>query len=253
MAVDEALLLAFDPASSLPVLRLYGWEPPALSLGRFQDAAAVLDLPRCRAEGVPIVRRITGGGVIYHADELTYSIVCATHHLPPTPSIRESFRHLTAFLLRFHERLGLHPRYAADHGHGRRLGERTPYCFAGHESYDILIGGRKIGGNAQRRLKEVVFQHGSIPLVNRAEGGGAFMREQPRGIGAQTVSLREAGVEMGEAELKMLLAASFREAMEVQLREERLVTAEEERLAELGEKYRDEGWNLRGEMPERRL
>lgn len=246
MAVDEALLLSFDPASSQPILRLYGWKPPALSLGRFQDAAAVLDLDRCRAGGVPIVRRITGGGVIYHADELTYSIVCAPPHLPPTPSIKESFRHLTAFLLTFYGKLGLHPRYAADHGGDRRLGERTPFCFAGHESHDILIGGRKIGGNAQRRLKEVIFQHGSIPLVNRAEEGGAFMRERPLAIGEGTVSLCEAGVAGGEAELKILLAESFREGMAVLLQEDPLSPREESTVGELLGKYLDDRWNLDG-------
>ena len=64
MAIDEALLCSFDPISSQPVLRLYGWNPPTLSLGRFQKAAEVLDLERCTAEGVAVVRRMTGGGVI---------------------------------------------------------------------------------------------------------------------------------------------------------------------------------------------
>ena len=107
MAIDEALLDAFDPGRSAPVLRLYGWRPPALSLGRFQDPPSVLDLDRCRADGVPVVRRITGGGVIYHADELTYAIVCAPHHLPAASTIKETFRHLTGFLLAFYRSLGL--------------------------------------------------------------------------------------------------------------------------------------------------
>ena len=75
MAIDEALLRSFDPVSSPPILRLYGWSPPALSLGRFQKADQVLDLERCRADGVAVVRRVTGGGVIYHADELTLSLI----------------------------------------------------------------------------------------------------------------------------------------------------------------------------------
>ena len=172
MAIDEALLRSFDPESSLPVLRLYGWNPPALSLGRFQNAAEVLDLERCRADGVAVVRRVTGGGVIYHADELTYSLVCAPYQIPPASSVKDSFRVLTGFLLAFYRTLGLDAAYAVDAvPEGTRLGERTAFCFAGRESFDILADGRKIGGNAQRRLKGVIFQHGSIPLQNRAVTG----------------------------------------------------------------------------------
>jgi len=248
MAVDEALLLSFDPVDSPPLLRLYGWRPPALSLGRFQDAAGVLDLDRCRAVGVPIIRRISGGGVIFHADELTYSIVCSQRHLPPASSIKESFRHLTAFLLVFYGKLGMDPRYAVDLRHGRRLGERTPFCFAGRESYDILIDGKKIGGNAQRRLKEVIFQHGSIPLRNRAEEGAGFMKERPHGIREQTITLAEADIEKDEAEFNFLLAESFREGMGVTLQEDRLSGRETDAAGKLREKYRDDRWNLFGEI-----
>ena len=249
MAVDEALLLSFDPSVSLPILRFYGWNPPALSLGRFQDAAAVLDLERCRAAALPLVRRISGGGVIYHGDELTYSIVCAPHHLPPSTSIKESFRILTGFLLLFYTKLGLFPSYAMDIRQGGHLGERTPFCFAGQESYDILIQGKKIGGNAQRRLKQVIFQHGSIPLLNRAEEGGSFMAEKPEGIGEQTYSLAQAGIAGDVDVLNSLLADSFREGMGVVLEEGGLTVAEEYKRDELREKYRNDGWNLQGVWP----
>jgi len=100
MAIDEALFRCFDPAVSRPVLRLYGWQPPALSLGRFQKAGDDLDLARCRADNLTIVRRITGGGAIWHADELTYSLVCAPSQIPP--AVQEGFlRVLTAFCWAF--------------------------------------------------------------------------------------------------------------------------------------------------------
>jgi lipoate-protein ligase A len=249
MAVDEALLTAFTASDSAsPVLRLYGWEPPALSLGRYQRAAEVLDLPRCADAQVPIVRRITGGGVIWHADELTYSIVCAPRHLPAGLSVKESFRALTSFLIRFYELLGIPAAWAryADGG-SETLGERTAFCFAGRESYDILIDGRKIGGNAQRRLKNTVFQHGSIPLHNRVAEGVGFMREKPAGIGAATTSLGDEGIVTSRDDLAALLARAFREAMGVEAVVDRL-TGDEQRLADRleQEKYRDERWNLDG-------
>ena len=228
MAVDESLLACFDPAVSAPVLRLYGWHPPAFSLGRFQDAGQVLDMEKCRAAGIPVVRRITGGGVIYHADELTYSLVCAPRQVPPARTVKDSFRVLTAFLLRFYEKLGLTARYAVDlYPAGSRLGERTPLCFAGREAYDIMVAGRKIGGNAQRRLKNVIFQHGSIPLRNFAAYGAGFLREPPAGIEEGAGALLDFRVEIPREEMRHLMAEAFSETFSVVLRKEKL-TAEEE-------------------------
>lgn len=249
MAVDEALLLAFDPIVSAPVLRLYGWNPPALSIGRFQNAHEVLDLESCNVRNVPVVRRITGGGVIYHADELTYSLVCAPRNIPPALSIKESFRVLTSFLLRFYEKLGLAACYAVDAAPaGARLGERTDFCFAGKESYDILINGRKIGGNAQRRLKNAIFQHGSIPLVNRAVEGAGFLRKQQAGIGDQTASLADFLEDRNEGALKRVMEAAFRDALGAGLRPVTLTSEEKSLVAELKtRKYDRMKWNHVGE------
>jgi len=248
MAVDEALLRSFDPATSLPILRLYGWNPPALSLGRFQKAAEVLDLQRCRADGVAVVRRVTGGGVIYHADELTYSLVCAPEQIPPATSIKDSFRVLTGFLLAFYRGLGLDAAYAADVvPEGTRLGERTAFCFAGKESFDIIANGLKIGGNAQRRLKGIIFQHGSIPLHNRAATGLSYMRDQAPEHAEGTLSLVECGVHADVKCLEESLAAAFGSYFGVELRSDSLSAPEQadmERL--LLNKYSTEQWNLEG-------
>jgi len=248
MAVDEALLRSFDPATSLPVLRLYGWEPPAMSLGRFQRADGVLDLERCRVDGLAVVRRVTGGGVIYHADELTYSLVCAPGQIPPAASLKDSFRVLTGFLLAFYRRLGLEPAYALDVvADGTLLGERTHFCFAGRESFDILVDGSKIGGNAQRRPRGVIFQHGSIPILNRAGAGLAYMRERSPRLVHGVVSLADCGVCAAREQLQAELVAAFRECFNVELREEPLSAAEQESAKALvTKKYSTDLWNLEG-------
>ena len=248
MAIDEALLDSFDPERSTPVLRLYGWNPPALSFGRFQDAGKVLNLERCRADGVSVVQRITGGGVIYHADELTYAIVCAPQHLPAETTIKESFRFLTGFLLTFYRELGLPAAYAADMPEEMpRLGKRTPFCFAGRESYDILIDGRKIGGNAQRRMKNAVFQHGSIPLMDRVATGIGFLRERPSGLDRSVADLTMLGVNIPEEGLKKRLAAAFAGAIGGTLVPSEMTAAERERAAWLiSGKYASGNWNRNG-------
>ncbi|MBI2355411.1 MAG: lipoate--protein ligase family protein [Deltaproteobacteria bacterium] len=248
MAIDEALLRSFDPATSLPVLRIYGWEPAALSLGRFQKGAEVLDLERCRAEALPVVRRITGGGAIYHADELTYSIVCAPSQIPPASSIKDSFRVLTGFLLAFYRGLGLRAAYAVDAlPSGTRLGERTPFCFAGKESFDILVGGGKIGGNAQRRQKGTIFQHGSIPLVNRAETGLSYMRQRVPEQARDATSLRDCGVCATGETVGQGLASAFKGHFGVELDNDTLNGQERQIAGELLlRKYSTELWNLEG-------
>lgn len=249
MAIDEALLRSFDPATSPPVLRLYGWNPPTLSLGRFQNAAEVLDLERCRAVGVAIVRRVTGGGVIYHTEELTYSLVCAPSQIPPASSIKDSFRVLTGFLLAFYRRLGLDVVYAIDGApEGTRFGERTPFCFAGKESFDILTAGRKIGGNAQRRVKGAIFQHGSIPLHNRAMTGLSYMRDQSPACAEGTTSLAECGVTAGREHLAREIASAFSDYFDVKLESDTLSDREQaERDVLCVQKYSSELWNLKGE------
>ena len=218
MAIDEALLNCFAPGVSLPVLRLYGWDPPAFSCGRFQDPGAFLNLDQCQRDAVPVVKRITGGGIIYHAQELTYSLVCPADAIPDSRSVKAAFSHLTSFLLVFYRRLGLAPCHAAHyHQDGRRLGERTPLCFAGTESCDILLGGRKIGGNAQRRLKETIFQHGSIPLEQMAGVGARYLPVPVPGLLEATTALADEGILLPREELASLLAHSFAEQMGVSL------------------------------------
>ena len=249
MAVDEALLACFDPKESLPVLRLYGWNPPAFSLGRYQHAAAVLDLARCSEQGIRVVRRITGGGVIYHAEELTYSIVCAPRHIPQVRTVKESFERLCGFLLLTYRTLALDARFAVEHKYEHaKLGVREAFCFAGKEEYDIIVNGRKIGGNAQRRRKETIFQHGSIPLRSRVAEALEFLRVKPSGLEQSTASLAELGVVITAEELKDIVLASFRESLDVDLSPAAL-TLQESGIADAlrAGKYDSTSWNVTGD------
>ena len=76
MALDETLLCAVQDRAS-PILRLYGWDPPSVSLGYAQDAETELDVSACNAAGVDVVRRPTGGRAVLHWQELTYSVICS--------------------------------------------------------------------------------------------------------------------------------------------------------------------------------
>jgi len=160
MALDEVLAESVR-AGAGPFLRFYTWEPGTLSLGRFQNPETGLSLA---SRGVPRVRRLTGGGGIWHESELTYSLGCTQVDVGVT-GVKPSFERLCGFLLDTWVGLGWDARFAKDGAVPGPLGTFTPACFAGQEEYDILVHGKKLGGNAQRRDRTSIFQHGSIPLV----------------------------------------------------------------------------------------
>src|SRR5262245_45051045 len=123
MSVDEALLLAAP--GSPPALRLYTWTEPSVSLGFRQAEPAWLW--RCEALGVPVVRRVTGGGAVLHAGDLTYSVV-APLDAPELPGdLRGSYEWIRAQLIRGLERAGL----AAQRSRAQAGSDRLELCFAG--------------------------------------------------------------------------------------------------------------------------
>jgi lipoate-protein ligase A len=250
MATDETLLCLFAPQTCAPILRTYGWAPPALSLGRFQSTDEVLDLDNCYNNSVAVVRRISGGGAIYHVDELTYSIVCSLEQIPSTTSVKESFRVLTGFLIDFYRTLGLNASFAVDTvSDAERLGVRTAFCFAGKESFDILIDGRKIGGNAQRRQKNVIFQHGSIPLINRTQQGLQYMKDRSPRYAENNVALSECGVPADITALKRMFVEVFSRHLGVEIFASCLSQDEQRMSRDLQtKKYMSDSWNLRGEV-----
>lgn len=158
MAADEALLrLAREPT-----LRFYGWDPAAISLGRFQGRRE--DLSPLLGSGMPVVRRMTGGGAIVHASELTYSLTLPCHH-PVLRGVarRASYSVLHAPIARTLERLGV-PVSARPSG---ETGSHTPLlCFLRATDLDLLAAGRKLLGSAQRRTGARLLQHGSL-LIHR--------------------------------------------------------------------------------------
>jgi lipoate-protein ligase A len=162
MAVDEAILRAVAAGSQPPTLRFYGWSPACLSLGRNQPLADA-DLAACRAAGIDVVRRPSGGQAVLHADELTYSVVLMQTDPRSEGGVLEAYRRISDGLLLGLEALGV----AAIQAVGQRGGNHTttPICFETPSEYEVTVGGRKLVGSAQWRSRGGVLQHGSLPLV----------------------------------------------------------------------------------------
>lgn len=160
MAVDDYLFHSL-PESGCTYLRFYRWKRPTVSLGYSQNARRVVDLKYCEEQGIDIVRRMTGGKLVLHHKEVTYSI-CSSDGETFTSKLIDSYRLISEALMRGLERMGLKP-CLADAPPNSYLRGNLP-CFSYPARNEVEVNGKKIIGSAQKRAGSRFIQHGSIPL-----------------------------------------------------------------------------------------
>jgi lipoate-protein ligase A len=255
MAVDEALLWAAAETGAPPTLRFYGWRPPAVSLGYFQEADGEVDREEIARRGWGLVRRPTGGRAILHDDEVTYSVVIAEELLEHGQSVMGSYREISHGLELGLQQLGLAAALgetAADPEHRQAARDLPTVCFAQASRCDLVAAGRKVVGSAQVRKRGVILQHGSVPLTIRVEdqlavmpGRGASKRSEAQLSQAAQGIAEALGQPLGFAQLARALAGGFEEAFGIVLQEGDLTAAERAKAGQLREgKYAREEWNL---------
>ncbi len=214
MALDE-LLLTELAGGATPLLRIYSWDRPAASFGYSQAPAAVL------RKGFELVRRPTGGGVVYHDDDLTYTIAIPAGHPLTRLDRMRSYKILHEVVLDALRSLGVHAGLAPE---GLAPHDRaTLQCFVSPSPHDVVAdGGPKLAGAAQRRTRQGILHQGSIALK-----AGCDAKSVAEALIASTAKLLKAELSPFEASKTLLDSAS--------------------QLADL--KYRSEAWNLRKENP----
>jgi lipoate-protein ligase A len=160
MAIDDFLFrsLSSDPQT---YLRFYRWERPTVSLGYSQDIQKVVDVEYCQKQGIDIVRRMTGGKLVLHHKEVTYSL-CSSDKETFTSTLADSYRLISQALMQGFEKMGLKS-YLADAPHDSYVRGNLP-CFSYPARNEIEVEGKKIVGSAQKRAGSKFIQHGSIPL-----------------------------------------------------------------------------------------
>jgi len=175
MALDEALLLL---GAEQPTLRFYTWKPEALSLGYFQRFEDVAE----REQASCVVRRMTGGGAIHHANELTFSIAAPLAHPLYRGPVAASYERVHAALAAGLERVGVR---AHERGDEALASDRpaSGMCFHRSTAFDLAWDGAKGVGTAQRRTGGRVLHHGSIKLGRTAlEGPIATLWDHAPGL-----------------------------------------------------------------------
>ena len=210
LALDEALL-----RSGEQTLRLYGWDPPGLSLGFFQRAAEFSDI-----EGFHLVRRPTGGGAIAHTGELTLAWIGARRRVE---AVYETINGIVAGAL---QRIGIEVEL------GSAEPEAAPegLCFDSHTRYDLMAAGRKLFGSAQRRGGDRFLVHGTLVL-------------EPNPLSEGAISIREVlGRAVARAEVEQaILAATPWEFSEANPTDDEWAHANRLVL----ERYGNEAWTFR--------
>ncbi len=252
MAIDEALMRLRAEGVSPNTIRIYRWMPPAVSIGYRQEAREAADVSACRRLGVDIVRRITGGGAVYHDYrwELTYSVVVDEGNPRVPRDLLESYMEICAGLVEGLRRLGLEA----------ELRSSLPLCSVLRPGrygslVDVVVGGRKICGSAQARRWGVVLQHGTIlvdadfNVMFQVLGVDMSRAEEAR---SQLTTIRgELGRRVGFAEVAEAIKSGFEDALGVRLRRGWLNSQELKAASKLlREKYRRDEWNLK--TPSRR-
>ena len=255
MAVDEALLWSVAAGLAPTTLRLYGWEPPAVSLGYFQAVEGQVDRAEIARRGWGLVRRPTGGRAILHHHEVTYSVVIAASALERGDSTMGSYRELSRGLELGLQRLGLAAALGetlADPAHRDSAKTLPAVCFAQAGRGDLVAEGRKVVGSAQVRREGTILQHGSVPITLDLADQIAVM-PGPRDRPESQEGLARAARGIGEllerplsfAELSAALVLGFTEAFGVTLEPAPLTAAEAEKASELrATKYATDAWNL---------
>ncbi len=262
MALDETIYLRAREGLAPPTIRFYAWSPPAVSLGYFQSWEGEFDEAACRARGVEVYRRITGGRAVLHDDEVTYSVTAGAG-AGFAPGVLPVYLRIGTALAAGLEGMGLEvemarpsPRRAwgeAQEGTAGGAPGHHPVCFSSAAGYEITCRGRKIVGSALKRDGESFLQHGSILLAGHGRKlaellGERYRDSAPGAPEAASGGLRDLlGREVSYREVVDAMAAGFARAWETELvpaapdEMERALASQLER-----EKYLSPEWNLRG-------
>jgi lipoate-protein ligase A len=271
MAIDEALAEAVGNGSSPPVVRLYGFSPPTLSLGRFQKAKGQYSASRLARDGVTLVRRPTGGHAVLHDDELTYSVALSKDSganppggganppgggaNPPAGGAnppgggaliggarkREVYLFIARILLHGLANLGI----SGTINSAQRGDIHNPDCFGSAGEYEIAgADGKKLIGSAQMTTRRAILQHGSIPLQNPGQRVFLYLEAaQPLDAHSPSCLNEEAGRVLTFEEVREAFARAFRD--DLGARDSDLLPAERESADRiLRDKYQTDKWNL---------
>ncbi len=242
MAIDEAVFRARIEKLVPDTLRFYRWSRSTVSVGRFQRVEDEIQLDNCKKLNVDVVRRITGGGTVYHdaEREVTYSVVAGKRELG-TEDVGAIYARIYSGLAEALRTLGV----VADFSEGDA--KNCP---------NLTTKGKKISGSAQAHRKGAVLQHGTLLVDVDLEKMFRLLKVpwaktcmEVVGVARDRITSisRELGRTVSTNEVTWALARGFEKALDIKLVEGELSTYERKLAQELcRRKYATEEWNIHG-------
>jgi len=233
MAIDEAIALGRLRYNTPNTIRLYRWKPSAVSIGYFQSIEKEVNLENCEKYGVGVIRRITGGGAVYHDynGEITYSLVAPESDPRMPRDILESYRVICGAIVNGLRHIGIEAEFKPVN--------------------DVVAGGKKISGNAQTRRHGVILQHGTILVDSDIRKMFQVLRVSDAKISDKLINSVEErvtnikkmlGPNIGFPEVHDALVKGFEETFNVELVVGELTPEEEALVDELYDKYSSREW-----------
>ncbi len=188
MAIDEYFLKF---ATGI-IVRLYGWKPAAVSIGHSQKTEQVANRPFCMDNEIPIVRRSSGGGAVYHKNDITY-MISAPISIFQDRSVVGIYKEIATPLLNTLKKIGIPCHFAGTISREERKNgmKQGVACFLLPSDYEILAKNKKLIGSAQHRESGRVLQHGSIAWQFDYEETAACLRTRTESLKERVSCLRE--------------------------------------------------------------
>ena len=235
MARDVALLESVSEGRGAPALRLYGWSPSCLSLGRHQGTDAA-DLNFCAEHGIDVIRRPTGGRALLHHLELTYTLVAPLGQAPIPRHLQEAYRLICEPLVHASRSLGVDAELTSGEVNLQLPSPAsTVPCFQAPAGGEVVVAGRKLIGSAMRSHGGAILQHGAILLDWDSElQAGSMGLEDDRFLRPSITTFTE---QLGSApardQIESALINAFSHHLGVRFEEEELSAEESARADEL--------------------
>ena len=213
MALDCELFEKCESEQTKDTLRIYSWDPPCISLGYSQKIEEEVDVDRAKRLGWDVVRRPTGGGIVFHNEaEVTYSLITGIDQLPA--GLIPSYKKISEAVVLGLRKLGLKAEINKMNVERRAL--NVGLCFSYPAEYEIVVGGRKIVGSAQKRGRHALLQQGSIFV--RPNGKGIFSVLKRYHEDEMSISVEEIlGRSVGFDELKHALCIGFKKGLGIEI------------------------------------
>ncbi|MBU8684237.1 lipoate--protein ligase family protein [Bacillus haynesii] len=258
MALDEALLYWHSENKIPPTIRFYGWNPPTLSVGYFQNIEKEINLDAVKKHGLGFVRRPTGGRGVLHDQELTYSVIVSEEHPEMPKTVTEAYRVISEGILEGFRELGLDAYFAIPRTEKEKQSLKNPrssVCFDAPSWYELVVEGRKVAGSAQTRQKGVILQHGSILLdLDEDKLFDLFIYKNDRLRERMQRNFKQKAVAINELtkekvtieEASEAFKKGFEKGLNIHLEPYELTEEETEFVADLARtKYAADEWNYR--------